>query len=176
MCVCLCLAWCAWVRLGTPVPCLCAWLGVPCVHRESGQCQRGERGHPPGPGPDLAGAEQPLSCLGTPRPSSLPHTCTPLARSGCHQLNCALAKSTHPLRREALQPYTVARGASCLCTARTALSCLHVQILKQFDKKDGCAWSLWVGAGTGRRGIVLQGPCCGAGTAVTRTSWALGWD
>lgn len=68
VCVCLCLVWCVWVllHLGTFGLCLCAWLGVPCIHREPGQCQRGERGDTPGPGPDLTGAEQPLSCPGKP--------------------------------------------------------------------------------------------------------------
>lgn len=119
VCVCLCLVWCAWVRLhlGTLGLCLCVWLGVPFIHRESGQCQRGERGHPPGPGPDPVGAEQPLSCPGEPlslfptphvHPTGTLRTSSAELRLG--QIHTSIEKGS---------PAALHRGsgASCLCTA-----------------------------------------------------------
>lgn len=105
------------LHLGTLGMSLCVWLGVPCIHRESGQCQRGERGHPPGPGPDLVGAEQPLSCPGE-SPSLIPtphvHPAGMLRTSSAElrlgQIHTSIEKGSPAALHCGL-------GASCLCTA-----------------------------------------------------------
>lgn len=120
VCVCLCLVWCVWVllHLGTFGLCLCVWLGVPCIHREPGQCQRGECGDTPGPGPDLTGAEQPLSCPRKPLflfPTQHMHPTGMLRMSSSAELHLGQIHTSIEKGSSAAL-HCCSRG-SCLCTA-----------------------------------------------------------